>query len=214
MTAILFVCKANICRSPVMAFAFASSAAKNVDVAVSSAGTATSSGLGICEIGAAVIAAEPEGIAYAERHHSTALDAGQLARHDLIVVASREERAATARLLPSSRGGLFTLREAVELGRKPFDAAELKLVQGTLRAESLAAYAFLLDARRGTLDLQPRRGLFTRAASPMAQLDIPDFHHGRRRAHVQGVKGVLAETSALATQVSRGMHQIQQLSQS
>lgn len=210
--AILFVCKANICRSPAMAFAFESSFAAQAAADVTSAGTDVRGAAEMCSVSADAISVSPDGASFAQQHRSTPLTAAMIAHQDLTIVASRAERSAAAMLLPSGRGSLFTLREALELGREAFAAEELGRIDGVAAGETLAAYAYLLDARRGTVLPKARPRWFRRAESAAEQLDIADFHHERRRAHEAGIDRVLEASTALAGQVAAGLAQIERLS--
>ncbi|RZI92683.1 MAG: hypothetical protein EOO67_08140 [Microbacterium sp.] len=97
-------------------------------------------------------------------HRSVALDADHLELYPLVIAASRAERAAIARMLPSARDRTFTLREAIALSRDPL--AEV---------DDVADLALQMNVRRG-------RGMVDTARKPRWSLsrthplDIPDAH--------------------------------------
>ncbi|QBE49124.1 hypothetical protein [Leucobacter triazinivorans] len=201
---ILFVCAANVCRSPLMQYTFLDSVADSEQWAVSSAGVSAREHAATCELGRAFVRSEPLRAA-ASAHRATPVDGAQL-RADLIIVPSRSERAALARRAPDARWRLFTLSEAVLLGRH---AAAHRLHETALRAPeesrpgAVAQYAEMLDAHRGSLVIpRPRkqRRVLSRREAPHP-LDIPDAHHRRRHAHAAVLRRVRAETAEFAAQL-------------
>jgi protein-tyrosine phosphatase len=108
---ILVVCTANVCRSPlaeiVLRRGLAGQHSEFVDV--TSAGTHADAGQPMCAQGAAHAGVDPD------VHRSRLLSAVDLADADLVLTADRSQRAAAARLDPSCRPRLFTLRQAAEL---------------------------------------------------------------------------------------------------
>lgn len=109
---ILTVCTANVCRSALAAEVLrqwgASQHLTGV-ISVESAGTDAFPGAPMCAEGASVAGVRGDG------HAARELTAGLLADADLILTADRTHRAAAARLLPSCRPRLFTLRQAATL---------------------------------------------------------------------------------------------------
>ena len=151
---LLFVCTANVCRSPLMAGTFVQSAAERLDRSdwtVLSRGTSAVREHAMCTVAASLIGGDSYGTAFASSHVSTQVIASELESQDLVIVASREERSRIARLLPSARTRTFTLKEAVVLGRLPVDAAERERVlsERATGGSSLDDYAAFLDQRRG-----------------------------------------------------------------
>lgn len=194
---ILFVCTANICRSPLMQMSFLESVPNAADWNVTSAGISAREGSRMCELSSSLVRSD-EARAGSEAHRSTQLDHAQL-RTDLVIVASRAERSAIAQRSPAMRWRVFTLSEAVYLGRSIAPSYPGQQSQpGTVNQ-----YAQLLDAQRGMLVL-PRPRNQRRYLSSWEHphpLDIPDGHHLRRRAHVQSLKRVRSEITELSTQI-------------
>lgn len=162
---ILMVCSANICRSPYAQALLQGWAASTGEVAVGSAGVAAYPGDPMCGHAAGRIPIDP--FAHAARE----LDPAMLIDADLILTAERSQRGVVARMLPSCRERLFTLRQAALLaaalagpmtdGRLPEGAPALPT--GTV--ERLRWLVRELDAARGLL-----------AALPEADSDIADRH--------------------------------------
>lgn len=114
---ILFVCHANLCRSP-MAELLARRALDETFgvlgsvVAVSSAGTHAHSGSAMHKGSATVLAAagvDPRGFV------ARTVDASVLSTADLVLTAGREHRAACVELVPGQVRRAFTLRQFTRL---------------------------------------------------------------------------------------------------
>jgi low molecular weight protein-tyrosine phosphatase len=122
--AVLFVCHANICRSP-MAERLAPLAFGG-RVRASSAGTHAWQGAAMHRNTAQVLA---ERGAAAGGFASRPVTGALLDRADLVLTMAREQRAACVRLLPSAVRRVFTLRQfgrlAAALPDRPGDLAEL-----------------------------------------------------------------------------------------
>ncbi len=130
---------------------------------ISSAGITVPSARHACATVRAMFEADEtlsEGIA---AHRSVALDADHLELYPLVIAASRAERAAIARLLPSARDRTFTLREAIALSRDPL--AEVG---------DVADLALQMNVRRGRGMVDTARSRAGRSAHH--PLDIPDAH--------------------------------------
>ena len=164
----LVVCAANICRSPytqALLQDWITVTGREGEITVWSAGVAAYPGDPMC--GHAADHARVDPFAHAARE----LDPGMLIDADLILTAERSQRGAVARMLPSSRPRLFTLRQAGRLGT----ALAAPLMDGQLpegappppvgTVERLRWFVRELDAARGVL-----------AASPEADADIADLH--------------------------------------
>lgn len=195
---VLFVCSANVCRSPLMKYTFLDAVPDAAAWSVSSAGVAASEGNGACEAALPFIRSD-ELYEQALTHHATQLDDLSL-RADLVIVASRAERAIIAQHSPELRWRVFTLSEAVYLGRsaaEPCDGTETRPV-------TASEYAQLLDSQRGMLVLPKIRGQhrYLSGAEQPHPLDVPDAHHLRRRAHTRLFKRVRNETAELAAHLS------------
>ena len=194
---VLFVCAANVCRSPLMRYTFLGSTARD-DWSAVSAGISARPGAAMCDLARSAVR-DPAAAALASEHRSASVDEAFAApgpAPDLVIVASRAERAALATRDPDLRTRLFTLSEAVLLGR--IVAAQQD--GGPVDDASLSAYAQLLDAQRGVLVFPrpPRRRPWSGGASAEHPLDIPDAHHRRRGPHTATLKRVSAETEEFA----------------
>lgn len=197
---LLFVCAMNVCRSPLMAYTFAEALASDGggdEWSVSSRGTSVTRRDAMCDTSASLISDSESGAAFAAGHVSAPISAPQLTSQDLILVASRSERAKLATMSPSMRQRTFTLREAVLLGRAPVTAAEIALITRTRASNQkvrLGGYHQLLHLRRGTIAMPaPRRGsLFRRDVRQPDPIDLPDVHHEKQARH----EGVLKESQA------------------
>lgn len=165
---VLVVCSANVCRSPytqVLLQDWITVTGRESDITVSSAGVAAFPGDPMC--GHAADHAHVDPFVHAARE----LDPAMLIEADLILAAERSHRGAVARMLPSCRPRLFTLRQAGKLGI----TLALPLLEGQLPdgappmpdgpVERLRWLVHEIDAARGLL-----------AASPEADSDIPDRH--------------------------------------
>lgn len=196
---ILFVCTANVCRSPLMQYTFLGAVPDSADWAVASAGAFAREGARICDVALSSVRS-PRLRSQAEAHRSVPVD-DALMRADLVIVASRAERAALAQREPGARSRVFTLSEAVLLGR----CAATRQHSETDETATISQYAQLLDAQRGMLVIpRPRRQRRLLGTGEHAHpLDIPDGHQRRRGAHVRVLKRVQAEADALASQMVR-----------
>lgn len=183
---VLFVCAKNICRSPLMAAAFeAELGAEAGEWVVGSAGTEASAGRRACRYSVEVVIT-------VLGHLSTPLTVAELDAADLVIAASLAERSLIVRMRPSARSRTFTLREALLLGEQNASAA------------SLADYADILDARRGTLDLPTPRALPWRRETGHP-LDVVDVHHLGMRTHRRGLQKAAADTRMLARMLQQGI---------
>lgn len=201
---LLFVCTANVCRSPLMALTFAELVSQQADQAewtVSSAGIRVVRPHPMCALAGSLLSADGESPARVSSHVSKQVLDSDVERQDVIIVASREERARLARMLPSSRTRTFTLREAVALGT-PLDVA-----YGSKRDDpgdgggTLADYAAFLHARRGRVRIPPvARGLLP-WVPPADPYDIPDVHHETGKKHATTLRQIRELIRTLHVQV-------------
>lgn len=190
---ILFACTANICRSPLMHYTFASEVDRSRPLTIRSAGTTAQIGSTMCATALSLVPSRSRDLA--AKHMSSSVEDIPLDA-SLVIVASRTERAVIARAFPEVRPRLFTLTEAVLLGR----FALSKPKPGASPDESMSLFAQLIDAQRGmiTIPRNDKRGgtLFFSRAHPF---DIPDAHHSNRFAHRNALKRLRAEAVELAT---------------
>lgn len=190
---LLFVCTANVCRSPLIAETFASLGVP-AGVRIRSAGTGAGEGRSMCVVAGALVADAHR----VDAHRSVNVSAADLDHQDLIVTASRAERADLARRSPGTRRRTFTLNEIVRLGEQPFTDAEIARARST-ESSVLRAYVWLLDSRRGLVFPEPaKRRLRRRVADP---LDVPDVHHLRTSAHERTLAQARATTGKLYAQL-------------
>lgn len=206
---LIFVCEANVCRSPLMEIVMRAQPGMS-DWRISSAGTRVGpGGLEICQVSASIADAESGNTTKQKRaHRSQALDADALRSADLILTASRAERSAVAALVPEVRSRMFTLREAVHLGAEPVQERELELellAQLGSDADDLRGvrrYARALHARRGFVTLPAvRRTLFgARRRNPY---DIADAHHGSDREHEAMLRATVQDVKHVHGQLDR-----------
>ncbi|WP_363558143.1 hypothetical protein [Microbacterium sp. LWO12-1.2] len=201
---LIFVCEANVCRSPLMEGVMRALSGSD-GWEISSAGTKVGAGaLEMCPVSASLIAAAggSDVTALTSMHRPRSITADDLRGADLILTASRAERSAVAALAPEVRSRTFTLREAVYLGKEPVQPQEFELMaefaSSAVEARGLELYAEVLHARRGFIAPPvARRTLWgKRRRNPY---DIPDAHHGSARRH----HAMLASTVADVEQLHR-----------
>jgi protein-tyrosine phosphatase len=194
---VLFVCAANVCRSPFMAATFVEEGSGSVDGtewAVRSRGISVVRQHPMCRLAASLIDPGTEGAASAASHVSTQIAHADLDEHDLIIAASREERARVARMQPRTRGRTFTLKEAVALGAPPLEEGERRRVLADGRGPAtLADYAEILDRRRGRVRMPQQTGPRFPWSAHDDPRDVPDVHHDSTRRHTR----VLRESRGL-----------------
>lgn len=199
----MFVCTANVCRSPYMAFSFAQGL-RDVEGAedwtASSRGIQATEAVAMCALGAKLVGKDSPGSDFPATHRSSHLNLDELDDYPLILAAARSERSELARLRPDLRSRTFTLKEAVVLGRAPVRDEE-RGHEPSGRSTSLASYVQLLSRRRGTVTW-PRPG---RLRAPWLYSpdprDIPDAHHDSAKSHLAALRDVRASARALSANV-------------
>lgn len=208
--AIMFVCAANVCRSPLMAYGFEEATrVDGVDTwSISSGGVTTKAPLPICTFAADVLQQHGVSDDVVTSHHSLRVEPGHLDRQDLIIAASKEERSAIALMRPALRSRTFTLNEAVTLGAAPVTAEELAAVSAASKDATapLAVYAGVLHLRRGTVAVAPPTLKRRRWRAEVDPQDVPDVHHGRKRVHTTTLRALWDTTQRLHGQVSAALH--------
>jgi len=182
-----------------MHYAFVSATSEGGEWTVASAGTTPNLGAMPCELAVSLVP-DASSQALAANHRSAPIQNEQLDA-DIIIAASRTERAELARLSPSVRPRLFTLSEAVLLGRhlqmhQPLESAGVNTVRGV---------AELLDSQRGVIVIPrpARQRQVLRGRPDRSPLDVPDVHMKGHHAHLRMLKRVLAESTELASQLGR-----------
>jgi protein-tyrosine phosphatase len=207
----MFVCTANVCRSPLMAFTFADavrSASNDDEWAVRSGGVAVKRPSAMCSVAAGLLWKDSSlwkdaaGHDFVLSHVATAIRADDLDVNQLILTASREERGAIARLRPDLRRRTFTLNEAVALGRNPLAFGEVRGIEARVGERSaLAVYAEVLNGRRGGLSVPAPSKLRLPWTTVPHVLDIPDVHHDGSRRHANTLKELQVSVHALHQQI-------------
>lgn len=217
---VLYVCTANICRSPSAAALLMDADVPGVEVR--SAGTAASAGAAGCPIAPALARRS-------EYHRSQALNQELVAWADLVLTAAREHQAVVRRLDPKARTRTFTIRQAGRLAGWLLDAGmvsagrmwqadpdqcreqfaegdpRLHVVPLPERGDQRAAWLVAeLDAARGMAPAaQPppdRSGGWRRRAPDELPHpdDVPDPHVLGAGWHVPAAEQIAEATAALA----------------
>lgn len=106
---VLYVCTANICRSPAAAALLREAGLPTVEVV--SAGTQAVVGSPACSI-----------VRELPGHESQPLTAGLIESADLVLTAAREHRTAVVEMYPAARTRTFTIRQAGRLAQWLLDA--------------------------------------------------------------------------------------------
>ncbi|WP_082569355.1 hypothetical protein [Microbacterium sp. Root180] len=205
---VLFVCAANVCRSPFMAATFSEAHVRrgdDIDWTVLSRGISVVREHPMCRLAVSLLDASTQDATSAASHVSTQIAQSDLDEHDLIIAASREERARLARMQPSTRSRTFTLKEAVALGRPPLDAGERGRVL-TEAPSTLAGYAEFLDQRRGRIRVPQQTGVRFPWSAHDDPRDVPDVHHDSTRRHTRVLKESRELVRELHSQLSHHLN--------
>lgn len=196
---ILFVCRANVCRSAVAEFA-ASERLTNTGLRISSAGTDGVNGQKICERASDFVAERPNGREFAWHHRATRLTAAALARTALIVTATPRERSVVARLDPGARSRTFTMIELERL---------LSILPPTAAPTDLSTHVAQLHAIRWQAASQhwvPRTRIDLRRLNPrsgLQGLSVLDAHASRRSIHAPVLNASFSLASTISEELSR-----------
>ena len=204
---LLVLCAANVCRSPLMEYVLTEpggASSTEPSWKTISRGTEATRARHLCAQVTDMVSATEYGTTFAEEHRPTLLEPDTLDGFDLIVTASRAERAIVARLRPELRSRTFTVKEAVRLGRAPLADADLRRAAAFAPgAAGLALYAAALHERRGMVNLGAAPRAVLPWARPVDPLDIPDVHDGSRRVHVRALADAEHTARDLRTQLMR-----------
>ena len=163
---------------------------------ITSRGVTTARERRLCKTATSLIDQSPDGARFASLHAPAVVNIDDLATQDLIITATREERAHIARMAPALRGRTFTLREAVTLG------GDVTLTSYD-EPEPLLGYSAVLNSRRGRtqIDEPPIGGnLFQSRHHP---LDIPDVHFERSKRHLSTLTDLMTAVETFHDQISR-----------
>lgn len=201
MHQVVFVCAANVCRSPLMAFLFSSSfGPDSPDWSISSAGVHADRTRSMCRRVVALLRAEGVPVDALGGHNSNPVEIQRLLDADLVVVASRTERAAVAKAVPEARRKTFTLLEAIALGDLEITPGELEASRESDTAiDPVAAYVRILNGRRGLAVERPTPRRFSRRHP----WDISDGHNQSSRAHDSTIRVTADATRLLAERLRR-----------
>jgi low molecular weight protein-tyrosine phosphatase len=221
---ILFVCTANICRSPsAQAIALHRLRADGLSgqITVVSAGTRAAEGRSWCREARKHVSTDAETRAAMEGHEAHQLSFSGIAKATLVVTADRQTSAEVVRLDPQVRSRLFTMREAgalaqlvvdsglVHAGTRPSDAAYAvrPLTADTDPAARLQWLADEMDAGRGQVSFlteRRKRHLFRTERVPVLDVDIADAHAepGGRGSHRRNLPSLTSSVGQLMTNVS------------
>ena len=195
---VLTVCTANVCRSPSVQALLSKALddlAGHVTWEVSSAGTNARPGRSMCPQAAAYVSHGERAAAFARSHRSQQLTGTMVEEAGLVLVASREERAAVAGLSPSARRRTFTVREAAMMMRRVVAELESSWTLATDESHLLPTIVDLLHEQRGTLSISTGPAhASTRRSSRRAPVDLEDVHQGHVRRH-KPVLTAIAEAS-------------------
>jgi protein-tyrosine phosphatase len=182
---VLFVCAANVCRSPFAEFTtwlrFHEHGVRQPWTLIS-AGTKAQAGQRMCADVAAAAETLPGGADFARSHRSRLLDAELVENAGLILVSSQKERSAVARISPSARARTFTMIETALLAESAV-ARGMTLPEGT----ALSEVSGTLHLNRGAIANEARPTLGRRLGRRLTErptgLDVHDVHLGEIKTH-------------------------------
>jgi protein-tyrosine phosphatase len=208
---VLFVCAANICRSPTAARLFTGRLPEPLvgAVATESAGVSAQPGLPWCEEAQSWVARHELEVGDMLEHRSRRLTAAKMTRVDLILAADTDVKSAVLRVDLAARAKLFTLVEGAALAagvqealldslncRPNRNELELQPFPSEGAQDRLHWLVEEMDAARG---LVVATGWCGRARS----VDLPDPHTGRAKAtHPDMLKSLTGAVSSLSATMS------------
>lgn len=198
---ILFVCEANVCRSPLMEAVFRASFPSEA-WHVSSRGTKVPRGAREMCATAARVAGVLE-----NSHVPTQITAQDILDHGLVITAGRAERAAVVEWDRAAREKTFTLREALLLGAPPahdpvdHGAPGDSNGSGADGPQTLDQYVAALHHRRGLVDLPEVRRVPILQREPIHPLDIRDVHGLGPLTHRSTLRSTMRRTQLLGEQL-------------
>lgn len=191
---ILFVCAANICRSPLSEVLLRRGLGDCPDIRVESAGTHARAGAAICSLVAGHLAGDGRADE-AQAHRSRPLTAELLEEATLILTADRVVRSNVVRMVPQVRDRVYTLREAAYLGDGFASNASAR------RVGTVSLYAMHLDGARAVKGPVPaRRSGWWRARGADGR-DIVDGHTQGAREHNRTLQDVMEASAGILGQL-------------
>ena len=220
---ILFVCTANICRSPsAQAIALHRLRVDGLTgrLRVVSAGTRAAEGREWCPEARKHVSTDPETRATMDDHEAHQLSRSGIGKATLVVTADRQTSAEVVHLDPSVRSRLFTMREAAALSQLVVDNSPVPAgraaaeVASTVRAPAADAdpaarlewLADEMNAGRGQVSLlseHRRRHLFRTERVAVLDVDIVDAHaEAGRGRHRRNLPALTSAVGQLMTNVN------------
>lgn len=126
---VLFVCAANVCRSPTAVRIFIGQCPDDLSRAVvaESAGISAEPGLPWCQVAQDWVRRHHVEVGKVQEHRSRRLTASKTTRAGLILAVDTEVKSAILRTAPRARGRLFTLPEATILAAGVHEALTASL---------------------------------------------------------------------------------------
>lgn len=200
--ALLVVCTANVCRSPLAQRVLQrelAGAGWLGEVPVTSAGTRAEEGWAMCSVSATELSDDAEDAAFAQAHRSHLLSKETVQQAGLVIAMEREQRSLIAQLAPGSQGKVYTLREVESL-------AGVLAERGIRPPTDLSALAAALHSVRGfapVLAQPPKRRWFQRAVEPEDALTIVDGHGLADDRHLAAAAAVHRTAERVAATLRR-----------
>jgi protein-tyrosine-phosphatase len=207
---VLFVCAANVCRSPTAAELFIGNLPENLSrtIIAESAGILAEPGSPWCAQAQRWVRRHQvqTGKSKSSEHRSRRLTVAKIARASLILAADTDVKSGVLRTDLQARGRLFTLIEAATLasgveqalgdsrsGLASANGLQLEDVPRRLGEPRLEWLVAEMDAARG-LVVPPGRSRLWRS------VDVPDPHTGRRRSsHRVALRALSGAVTSLNT---------------
>lgn len=189
---VIFVCAANMCRSPYAAAKFSAAIADQteLDLSVDSAGTHAIAGQQWCSVSVAAGGSQGSTRRIAQHIENVELDS-----FDLILTSGRSQRAAVLQYQPRIRAKLYTLPEAalqigwitqpggvldavsVGVSSKEFDFDVARIPK--LPQSIPGRWDWLVD------EMNQWRGFVAPVTNGTDSLDISDPHEGKKEIHLE-----------------------------
>lgn len=211
MQGILVVCKANICRSPLIALRLQQrlpDAIRVPSLLVNSVGTDAVGDSAICDVVLRHLA-DSSDKERAALHSSRRLDRTAVVAAQLILTAETRERAQVSRLDPNARARTFTLLEAVQLSGLEPRSEESRLLDECVSADlRLTVIAQILHSRRGLVN-SPARPILDKLFSrdrlhePDLRINVADAHQSGRTRHRAVINEIESATKRLTANLEK-----------
>lgn len=195
---LLFVCSANVCRSPMMQFSYQEAAGDALLWPVASRGVRVVESMPVCDL-----VAEMMPNADVAGHSSRQATSRVLGRAAVVLAATPAESTALAQIGPEFRSKIFTFQQVRSLATRPVSAEERGLARVHGADERLREVAHVLNRRRGT-EAEGRARASRRFSRPLSDTEnVYDVHGDRpgrhRRALVQLREAVISLEAQLSS---------------